>query len=139
MYIFVVASRLNADGSPVLLQDFRPDAEQDMVPDDMSKSELAQNFSQQTAAAIDTLSQWILCAPYLSGSLPNALPGWIPVFNSRPDVHIRAYISTFNGCNSRLLHMDRLLIQRVFGFDNSKDLLSNVSQLVTPCMVLDSN
>jgi len=137
VFVVVTSQLSDVDSTPTLLHDFRHKSERHLGPEDMSVDELALHFTAETAGAISILSKWILCAPYLSESLPNAIPGWIPVFNSRPDVNLRAYISTFNGCNSRLLHMDRALMRKVFGFDNNNEFLLNISRLVTTCMILD--
>lgn len=136
-HVFVVATSHVPHGqSPRLIQDFRPEQERNIAPEDMNMSDLHQNFDSHVTTGVAVISKWILCAPYLSGSLPSSLPGWIPVFNSRPGVNVRAFISSFSGRNSRILRMDRALISRVFGFRNKTDILSNLTHLKTPCITL---
>ena len=139
-HVFVVAtSQLSDDEqSPTLIQDFRPESQQHLVPDDMGISEIVHSYSSDIATSISKLSNWVLCAPCLSETLPSGLPGWIPVFNARKCINIRAYISTFNGCNSRVLYMDRDLTRRVFGFSNNEELLANLSTLETKYMTLEN-
>jgi hypothetical protein len=133
--IFVLVAD-NRGGSSKLVRDYRPKLEQDDVPSDMTPAQLASAFGTSTADEIVSLSPWILCAPYLCGSLPSA-PGWIPVFNSRPDVNVRAYVTNFADSDDHIIHMDRYLMCKLFGYHDSRDLLLHLPCLLTPCLKLE--
>ena len=83
-HIFVVVSTplSGTNTTSVLLRDFRPEALRNTMPEDMTGVELVNNYSATVSFNVATLTKWILCAPYLSGSLSGAIPGWIPVFNA---------------------------------------------------------
>jgi hypothetical protein len=133
-YLFVLVTDLLAGtDTATLVREYRAEQERNLVPYDMDLGELCRNFEHSVAAEIAALSYWIFCAPHLSGSMPHAIPGWIPVFNARTHINVRAYISTSNDSNSRILYMDSSLIQKVFGYDSYAKLLSNLSNLETPC------
>jgi hypothetical protein len=136
-HVFAVATGLDMDHKSTLVREFRSKDEHHLVPEDMNVGELQESFNPEVSTGILVLSKWILCAPYLSHSLSNSVPGWVPVFNSRPGVNVRAYISTFNGCNSRILHMDRMLISRVFGYECQKEILRNLSNLKTTSITIN--
>lgn len=135
-HVFVVATARQEDDATTFVYDFRVKGDRHLVPEDMNINELQESFHPEVSTGIVVLSRWMLCAPYLSGSLSNSIPGWIPVFNARPFVNIHAYISTFNGCNSRILHMNRTLIGWVFGYEKN-DILLNLSNLTVQCITID--
>ncbi|KAF2680620.1 hypothetical protein K458DRAFT_311100 [Lentithecium fluviatile CBS 122367] len=140
LHVFVlVTDTISNDTEQIstMVRDFRLTPELRTAPEDMSVNELSQNFSPTTATNISTLSKWILCAPYLAGSLPKAIPGWVPVFNSQEHVNVWAYISTMPDTNARVLHMDRFLMRQVFGCQNDFELLSNCDILKAKYYALD--
>jgi hypothetical protein len=136
IFVLVTNSRSKTDERPVLVRDYRLWTDQDGVPLDMDLAELHEAFDSSTADEIASLSQWILCAPYLSGTLPSAAPGWVPVFNSRPHVNVRAFITTFADTDGRILHMSRDLMRQVFGYHDNGSLLFNLPHLSTACIKL---
>lgn len=91
LYIFFIVTSGTEHGDR-LLQDFHQPIDSDAVSDEMDINETSQSFTPAAATSIATLSKWILCAPHLLGSLSIRIPGWVPVFNSRECVNIRAYI-----------------------------------------------
>lgn len=58
---------------------------------------------------------------------------WNPYFKSRPNVSIRSY---FADPNCPVLYISRPLISRVFGYQDPRAILLNLSDLFTPCMLL---
>jgi hypothetical protein len=136
IFVLVVDHRCGSDQLSTLVRDYRPEADQGKVPIDMGLEQLRDAFDAPIAEEIANLSQWILCAPYLSGTLPGK-PGWIPVFNSRPRINVRAYISAFNNWDERILHMDRISMRRAFGYDDNFNFISNLSSLSTLCLKLE--
>jgi hypothetical protein len=137
--VFVMVSErpsLENGHTSAFARDFRPVSQHQSEPDDMSVTQLSQSFPLVTANSIQFLARWIFCAPYLAGSLPTAVPGWIPVFNAQANVNVRAYISTFKDRNNHLLYLDRELMDRVFGYQVHQDLLLNLTNLRTVCYIL---
>lgn len=136
----LVSDSYNKDKSgSTLVRDYRQSTEQGFVPDDLSMAELRARFDTSVATQIANFSRWILCAPYLLGTMPNEVPGWIPLLLARSHVDVRAYISTYNDCNGKILHMDRHLIRQVFGFQTNEGLLSNLSSLSTVCCTMSTH
>ena len=137
-YLFVVVSDSNgSNGHPTLVRDYRESPEHGFVPDDLDLTELHARFDTSIAEQIAEFSRWVLCAPYLAGTMPNHLPGWIPLLNTLPHVHVRTYISTYNDCNGRILHMDRNLTKQLFGLEANRNLLLNLSSLETEFLKFD--
>jgi hypothetical protein len=135
IFVLVADSGNGPDHLATLVRDYRPETERGVIPHDMSLAELHIAFDPSTADEIANLSQWILSAPYLSGTLP-VKSGWIPVFNSRLHVNVRAYISSFDDWNDRILHMDRGLMCQMFGYHDNRSLLYNLPSLSTVCIKL---
>lgn len=131
--VFVLVTDENKDDS-TLCRDYRSRADRDTEPVDKSFVELCHAFGTSKANEIKLLSHWILCAPYLSGTMPGSIPGWIPVFNSRPHINVRAYIAPFHDRHNCILHMGRPNMQQVFGYNNNSDLLYNLPNLSTVCL-----
>jgi hypothetical protein len=136
VFVLVTDNRSKTDRSATLLRDYRPEREQEDLPLDMNLAELRQVFGNFVASEIASLSHWILCAPYLSGTMPGQAPGWIPVFNCQARVNVRAYISTFSDWHDRILYMDRVAMHQVFGYPSHSDLLSNIHDLSTAYLKL---
>jgi hypothetical protein len=132
LHIFVLVTSVS-DGLPTLVHDYRPDSEHGFVPDDMEFTQLEDAFDHNVALQIAAFSSFILCAPYLTGTMPNAVPGWIPLFNAQPFVNVRAYISTFAERNGRILHMNRTLMNHVFGYKDNRYALSMLLDSTTTC------
>jgi hypothetical protein len=137
LFVLVSYRSDEPNGNATLVRDYRQASEQGFVPDDFNIAELHSHFSASVATQIATFSRWILCAPYLSGTMPNTVPGWIPVLSTRPHIDVRTYISTYNDCNGKFLYMDRKLTRKLFGFETEDDLLRNLSNLSTACLKLD--
>ena len=112
-------------------------SEQGFVPDDSSLAELHTRFGSSVARQIAAFSRWILCAPYLAGTMPNMVPGWIPLLSTRPHMHLRTYISTYNDCNGRILHLNRILVKQLFCLEPNGSLLGDLSNLSTVCMIFE--
>lgn len=136
-HIFVVATGLDMDRNTTFVREFRAKDEHHLEPEDMKTDELQKYFNPYISTGIIALSKWILCAPYLSGSLSNSIPGWFPVFNARPGINLRAYISTFAGRNSQILYMNRILTSRLFGYSDENEILMNLSTLKVTCITLN--
>lgn len=132
LHVFILVNDI-VDRLATLVRDYRPDEEQGFVPDGMPFSQLQEIFGDNIADQISSFSPFVLCAPYLTGSMSNAVPGWIPVFNTRPFINVRAYISTYNDCNGRLLLMDRTLMGHVFGYNNSQSPFLHIVDSTVPC------
>jgi hypothetical protein len=132
-YLFVLVSESPRypNRRPTLVRDFREDTEHGFVPDDLDLTELHARFDSPVAAQIAEFSSWILCAPYLAGTMPDRLPGWIPLLSTLPQVHVRTYMSTYNDCNGRILQMSRSLTKRLFGLEGEQNLLRDFSSLET--------
>lgn len=139
--VFVLAShRSNHHENPTsLLREYELLSREENFPVDMSFAELQDAFGTETAAEISRLSYWILCSPSLSGRVPGNTPGWFPVFNARPFVNVRAFISSFEWCNGRILQMDRISMRNVFGYLDNDTLLTNISDLSTVCLKLQKD
>lgn len=136
LFVLVSNSSDENEGGETLVRDFRQPNEYGYVPDDLSMAELRSRFDTPVARQIAKFSRWILCAPYLLGTMPNEVPGWIPLLVTQANVDVRAYISTYNDCNGKILHMDRYLVRRLFGFQKNEDFLSNLSNLNTVCCTM---
>lgn len=132
LHVFILVNDI-VDSLATLVRDYRPDEEQGFVPDGMPFSQLQEIFGDNIADQISSFSPFILCAPYLTGSMPDAVPGWIPMFNTRPFINVCAYISTYNDCNGRLLLMDRTLMGHVFGYNNSQSPFLHIVDSTVPC------
>ncbi|KAF1922504.1 uncharacterized protein M421DRAFT_78037 [Didymella exigua CBS 183.55] len=137
LFVLVSDSSRDSKSHPTLVRDFRQISEQGFVPEDLSLVELQSRFDTSVARQIASFSRWILCAPYLAGTMPNNLPGWIPLLSTRPHMHVRTYISTYNDCNGKILHMDYNLTKKLFGLRTHESLLGNVSDLTTHCLTLE--
>jgi hypothetical protein len=127
-----------ATGPSGLFHDFRKSAAKDLPPDDMTAEDFHQSFSRDTATGIMGASQWMLCAPYLSGKLP-LHPGWIPVFNVRKGINVRAYFPCFNNRNTRVLFMDGGQFAQAFGMKHSRQILTELPYLSTRCITLNKH
>jgi hypothetical protein len=136
IFVLVTNDRSETDERPTLMRDYRHQTERSSVPLDMDPTELHTVFESSIADEIADFSRWILCAPYLSGTLPGTAPGWIPVFNSRPHVNVKAFITTFDDPDGRILHMNRDLMRQVFGYHDNGGLLYNLPHLATRCIKL---
>jgi hypothetical protein len=139
VFVLVTENPIKTDQVASLLRDYRPECEQEGLPLDMNLTELREAFGDPVAGEIASLSHWIFCAPYLSGTVPGRAPGWIPVFNSQAHVNVRAYISTFQDCHDKILYMERGAMQHVFGYLKHDDLLLNVHHLSTAYLKLTEN
>ncbi|KAF2023172.1 hypothetical protein EK21DRAFT_95133 [Setomelanomma holmii] len=131
--VFVLVTDENKDNA-TLCRDYRSRADIDSEPVDKSFAELCHAFGTSKADEIKMLSHWMLCAPYLAGTMPISIPGWIPVFNSRPHINVRAYIAPFHDRHNCILHMGRTNMQQVFGYNNNSELLYNLQNLSTVCL-----
>ena len=131
-YVFVVVTSPN---TTALFHDFRRTGQQHLAPEDKTIEELDQDLGINVSREIATLSRWILCAPYLSGSLSSAVPGWIPVSNACKDINVRAFISSFDRLDSRLLYMNRDLTSAMFGL-HSINILSRLDRLKARCITI---
>lgn len=136
-YIFIIISD-QCDGTSRLHKDFRSNFRRNSTAEDMDVNELSEQFPDEVAEHISMLSKWMLCTPHLTGSLPGTIPGWIPMFKTRKHIALRTYMSSYNDYKTRILYMDRMLIQRVFG-QHDKDLLAHISNLPTICYLLQNN
>ncbi|PVH94212.1 hypothetical protein DM02DRAFT_633897 [Periconia macrospinosa] len=132
--IVFTASYLDDDETATLYKCLRPHTATKEDPDDMTLNELSENLLPTMAKDVQMLSKWILCSPYVAGTRP-LLPGWIPYLNTRKNINVRAYIST-DAPKTMLFHMDRLLISRVFGIRDGRQLLGEVDNLRTHCHLL---
>jgi hypothetical protein len=134
--VFVVVT--GQDQTAALLQDFRFGMDRNRAPEDNTVQELNRHFGNSMSGNITRLSNWILCAPYLSGSIPSRVPGWIPVSNACNNINVRAYMSTFKAADSRILYMNRDLMSAVFGCHHV-NILSHLGSLSTTCITLGQN
>ena len=103
----------------------------------MTSIKLANSYSSTVAFSITTLAKWILCAPYLSGSLSNAVLGWILLFNARERVNVRVYMLIFSSYDSQILYMDQILLGRVFGCKDRHELLLKLDYLAARCIIIN--
>jgi hypothetical protein len=131
LFVLVSASPRDPNCRPTLVRDFREDTEHGFVPDDLDLTELHARFDSPIAEQIAEFSSWVLCAPYLAGTMLDRLPGWIPLLTTLPQVHVRTYMSTYNDCNGRILQMSRSLIKRLFSLEGEQNLLRDLSSLET--------
>ncbi len=140
-YFFVLVSDSSRDSESqsTLIRDYRQEPEYGFVPDDLSFTELQSRFDVSVAQQIAAFSRWILCAPYLAGTMPNNLPGWIPLLSTRPHMHVRTYISTYNDCNAKILYMDQDLTNKLFGLRREENLFGKLSDLHTCCIKLQGS
>ncbi|OAL07196.1 hypothetical protein IQ06DRAFT_299842 [Phaeosphaeriaceae sp. SRC1lsM3a] len=136
IFVLVADDRGPSGRSSRLVRDYRPESERDDIPSDMTPAQLASVLGTSTADEIISLSRWILCVPYLCGSLPSK-PGWLPIFNSRPDVNVRAYVTNFADSDDHIIHMERPLMCKLFGYNDSRALLLHLPSLSTLCMKLE--
>jgi hypothetical protein len=132
LHLFILVKDV-IDRLTTLVRDYQSNKEQGFVPNNMCLTQLQNTFGDDIAHQVSSFSPFILCAPYLAGSMPNAVPGWIPMFNTRPFVNVRAYISTYNDCNGRLLLMNRTLMGRVFGHEKPETPFLSISDSPVPC------
>jgi hypothetical protein len=135
-HIFVVVADQESGGQrETLFRDYRDSAEKESLPVDLSHQELRTMFDNATGDEIAKLSRWILCAPHLMGTMSSKAPGWIPIFSARPHFNVRAYMSTFNNRESRLLHIDRNLMTHLLGNHNKHtSLLCGIPNLMACCL-----
>ena len=96
LFVVISDSSIHSNGRPTLVRDYRESSEHGFVPDDLDLTELHARFDTSIAEQIAEFSRWILCAPYLAGTMPNHLPGWIPLLNTLTQIHVRTYISTYS-------------------------------------------
>ncbi len=137
--VFVLVTDVSSKTDPIatLVRDYRPTVEHDYVPNQLTLRELQTAFKSPVSLELTTLYDWILCAPCLSGTMSDAIPGWIPIFKSRSNIDVRAYISTYNASNGRILHMNRVYMRQVFGFSDNCSLLSSLGKLSTMCYKIE--
>ena len=137
LFVLVSDHAMGSANTATLVRDYRRSSEQGFVPDDLSLVELHTRFDSSIATQIANFSRWILCAPYLAGSMPNMVPGWIHFLSTRPQIRVRTYILTYNDCNGKILHMNHSLTRQLFGIETNKCLLADPSNLSTYCLKMN--
>ncbi|CAI6338096.1 unnamed protein product [Periconia digitata] len=106
------------------------------ISEDITSNELNTQFPTSMAEDIRLLSKWMFCKPYMAGTRPIRLPGWIPILSTSKNINLRAYMSAADEPDSKWFYMDRLLMSRVFGVREGKLLLGKIDDLQTQCHLL---
>ena len=131
LFVLVLNSLRDLNYRPTLVQDFRKDTEHGFVLDDLDLTELHVRLDSLVAAQIAEFSSWILCAPYLVGTMLDRLPRQIPLLSTLLQVYVCTYMLIYNNYNRRILQISRSLIKRLFGLEGEQNLLRDLLSLET--------